>query len=139
MGWGGVSAEECSAMCRLNKAVSFSWTCHKGRSPKIFLYNLGGQTATARFLKYLSIILQILNKGKRFSSSLVVENHFFFFFEAFSKSIWDALICSALIRTGQFFSLSSQVGFKGMRENLGKSSSVSAQFTGHVLYFSSLY
>lgn len=138
MGWGGVSAEECSAMCRLNKAVSFSWTCHKGRSPKIFLYNLGGQTATARFLKYLSIILQILNKGKRFSSSLVVENHFFFF-EAFSKSIWDALICSALIRTGQFFSLSSQVGFKGMRENLGKSSSVSAQFTGHVLYFSSLY
>lgn len=122
MGWGGVSAEECSAMCRLNKAVSFSWTCHKGRSPKIFLYNLGGQTATARFLKYLSIILQILNKGKRFSSSLVVENHFFFFFEAFSKSIWDALICSALIRTGQFFSLSSQVGFKGMRENLGKSS-----------------
>lgn len=99
---------------------------------------------TAVFLKYLSIILQILNKGTRcFSNSLVAENlshfFFFFFFEAFTKSVWDALIRSALIRTGQFFSLSSQVAFKGMSENLGKSSSVSAQFTGHMLYFSSLY
>lgn len=36
---------------------------------------------TAVFLKYLSIILQILNKGTRcFSNSLVAENlsHFFF-------------------------------------------------------------
>lgn len=96
---------------------------------------------TAVFLKYLSIILQILNKGTRcFSNSLVAENlSHFFFFEAFTKSVWDALIRSALIRTGQFFSLSSQVAFKGMSENLGKSSSVSAQFTGHMLYFSSLY
>lgn len=99
---GGVSAEECSAMCRLNKAVSFSWTCHKGRSPKIFLYNLGGQTATARFLKYLSIILQILNKGKRFSSSLVVENHFFFFLRHFQNQSGMLLSVQRSLELGSF-------------------------------------
>lgn len=69
---GGVSAEESSARCPLNKAVSFSWTCHKGRFQKISLDNVGGQKATTVFLKYLSVILWILNKGTRFSSSLVV-------------------------------------------------------------------
>ena len=49
----------------------------------------------------------------------LVENlslFFFFSFESFTKSICDALICSVLIRSGQFFSLSSQVAFKGMNE-----------------------
>lgn len=118
MGW-GVSAEESSALRPLNKAVSFSRTCHKGRFQKISLYNVGGQKATTVFLKYLLVILWILNKGTRFSSSLAVgwkPQPFFFFFESFTKSICDAFICSVLIRSGQFFSLSSQVAFKGMNE-----------------------
>ena len=99
---------------------------------------------TAMFLKYLSIILQILNKGTRcFSNSLVVENLSLFFFFFFLRHLQNQsgmlLSVQRSLELGSFSSLSSQVAFKGMSENLGKSSSVSAQFTGHVLYFSSLY
>ena len=100
---------------------------------------------TAMFLKYLSIILQILNKGTRcFSNSLVVENlslffFFFFFLRHLQNQSGMLLSVQRSLELGSFSSLSSQVAFKGMSENLGKSSSVSAQFTGHVLYFSSLY
>ena len=142
---GGVSAEESSARCPLNKAVSFSWTCHKGRFQKISLDNVGGQKATTVFLKYLSVILWILNKGTRFSSSLVVgwkpQPFFFFFFLSHlqNRSVMPLSVqCSLDLDSFSHF-LPRLLLREWMSENFGKSCCVSAEFTGHVLYFGSLY
>lgn len=60
---------------------------------------------TAVFLKYLSIILQILNKGTRcFSNSLVAENlsHFFFFLRHLQNQSGMLLSVQRSLELGSF-------------------------------------